>query len=1739
MDLYQDAIIAPIFDSAGASVPGPEGPPGPIGPAGPEGPTGPQGDKGEMGETGPAGPTGPRGEKGQQGDPGPVGPQGPRGLDGAKGDKGDTGLRGPIGPQGIEGPTGPAGQVGPIGPAGPVGPKGDKGDDGAPGPKGDKGEDGSGSSTTWSKKDQFNSIRSFQDITSIQFLNDVNDIEADTADTKTLKVPLGISVFADEDGQSVEQTRAAIEAKYTANSNKGKLVYCSHRKEWWGSDGKWNPILSDGLTIAAADMVSRFPPDVKTRTIENGLLIKENLASIGTYVGFVPKGTTGLPPTVADKHNFIISSFGGVGVNANVGFQMLYDVDTVDVYVRYLRTNLSPNEWTEWTTLAESSAATKFHELMDTPTGYAQHAGKVVCVNQDETGLEFVDISHDDIRDKITEHDDTLSDHSVRIEAIEMGGGGGSVDLTPVLGRLKDLEDGHGDQETRLVDVEAQLPVDLNEIEGRLDVLESVPPVDLKPLEDRVDALENAPAPPAVDLTPLEDRMALGEAHDTAQDATLITHENRITAIELGGGSGGDVDLTPILDRLVGVELVNAAQTSSIDAHDVRIETLEDAPPVDLKPLEDRVEALETVPGVDLTPIEDRLDGVEVKNDTQDVRIDAQSLRIDMLEIAPVPKFTELRDTPSGYHPNQLIGYNLAGDALIPVDKLENFTQLKDTPLTYTGQARKIPMVRPDESGMDFVVIPPPDLTAIEDRLDGLDGKDSEHDVRLDEQLDRINSLELHDHIDKFTKLRDTPSGYHPNKLVGYNLAGDALIPVDKTESFIQLNDVPATWVGNARKVPMVRPDETGMDFVMLPSADLSPLEGRMDGVETTIVDHENRITAIELGGGPGTGVDLTPVLDRLTSVEAKNTEQDNAIDRHLVDFDSMATGQIPTSWNGLACDPMSSSGDVTAANIAASPFCVGMGTSTGKKFILPNIVDGDSISVTNSQVREGRVTYLVNLGTNPRIVEMTGGCKINITGSNVTTNQSLPSKVVWMLSPGIYSNGDRVWTFLGSYSAEPLDYTELSGTMVSKDELATGSVAIDSINCFSDGSPTWDNVTQVQAAKRQVVNFWGTSTNRGLYLPDIADAQVVSLPTNSVRSGRVLTVANHSTTSKFIRLGDGCQFYKDGDTITSDDINILKGSVIVLLSHKSGATKYWQLIGSYASNASVDHEALMNRITTLEGKPHPKFIELRDTPGGYQPGKMVGYNLAGDALIAVDKIDEFLHLKDTPTNYTGSARKIPMVRPDESGMDFVDLPVVDLTGIETRLDEVEDKNDTQDTRLGAQSLRIDVLEVAPRITKFNELTDTPNDYRSGRILAYNMAGDGITSLAPFNHLTSLDDTPTSYSGQKRKALVVKEDESGTEFVSMPNLAPLQTEINNLHNDVIGLGNEQTIQDTAIDGLDTRVTVLESGGGSSGAADEWITKVETGDSSAKVNSNCMFGTMQIADDNLSAANLTACAAGYVYGTTARTAILPKIVDVDSPTLAAEECRFGKIIKLNNMSNKNMTVTVHGGGRVYQNDGSFLTSMTIVAGAYADFHAVWWPGGFNNFAWIMSTPVGSFIGQNDTPASYDAKKYVVVNAAGTGIEFSSMDTDEVAGMAALATGASTGGALINQNCLGAPCVLSGEQSIASSQIATSAMILVSAWQDSTTVNLPRIAAYNISPLPANYVRAGRITSIYNRTANSKSITIKPDPAYSALKMKNKAYTNINTLTLTAGQVARFMPVIDAGVQAWVLIEQYAC
>ncbi|MGL5015514.1 MAG: hypothetical protein ACRC6V_14700, partial [Bacteroidales bacterium] len=53
------------------------------------------------------------------------------------------------------------------------------------------------------------------------------------------------------------------------------------------------------------------------------------------------------------------------------------------------------------------------------------------------------------------DHDTVLADHADRLEALELNGGGGTVDLTPVTDRLDVLEDGHTEQEVRIDDLTA------------------------------------------------------------------------------------------------------------------------------------------------------------------------------------------------------------------------------------------------------------------------------------------------------------------------------------------------------------------------------------------------------------------------------------------------------------------------------------------------------------------------------------------------------------------------------------------------------------------------------------------------------------------------------------------------------------------------------------------------------------------------------------------------------------------------------------------------------------------------------------------------------------------------------------------------------------------------------------------------------------------------------------------------------------------------------------------------------------------------------------------------------------------------------------------------------------------------------------------------------------------------------------------------------------------------------------
>lgn len=160
----------------------------------------------------------------------------------------------------------------------------------------------------------------------------------------------------------------------------------------------------------------------------------------------------------------------------------------------------------------------------------------------------------------------------------------------------------------------------------------------------------------------------------------------------------------------------------------------------------------------------------------------------------------------------------------------------------------------------------------------------------------------------------------------------------------------------------------------------------------------------------------------------------------------------------------------------------------------------------------------------------------------------------------------------------------------------------------------------------------------------------------------------------------------------------------------------------------------LGTRVTSLEATPKPNFTELLDTPNGYHPGKLVGYNLTGDALVPVDVLDSFKNMADTPPSYVGHGRKYLAVNPSEDGIDFIEGP--NLSGLQTDVDDlhnsmitVRNENIVQDAAINDIDARVQTLENAPPVTSvsnFIELLDTPDVLQPKKYMVVNETGDAL-----------------------------------------------------------------------------------------------------------------------------------------------------------------------------------------------------------------------------------------------------------------------------------------------------------------------------------------------------------------------------------------------------------------------------
>lgn len=116
-----------------------------------------------------------------------------------------------------------------------------------------------------------------------------------------------------------------------------------------------------------------------------------------------------------------------------------------------------------------------------------------------------------------------------------------------------------------------------------------------------------------------------------------------------------------------------------------------------------------------------------------------------------------------------------------------------------------------------------------------------------------------------------------------------------------------------------------------------------------------------------------------------------------------------------------------------------------------------------------------------------------------------------------------------------------------------------------------------------------------------------------------------------------------------------------------------------------------------------------------------------------------------------------------------------------------------------------------------------------------------------------------------------------------------------------------------------------------------------------------------------------------------------------------------------------------------------------------------------------------------PETLTAKKYLIVNAEGTGVELSSESTDDVASLAALGAGVVTGDALLSTKCLGGDTVISANDTADSVTSKSNFVFGTPASGTTKNFHLGDIVPYDSTDLSGNKVREGCLYTIVNAGA----------------------------------------------------------
>lgn len=437
-----------------------------------------------------------------------------------------------------------------------------------------------------------------------------------------------------------------------------------------------------------------------------------------------------------------------------------------------------------------------------------------------------------------------------------------------------------------------------------------------------------------------------------------------------------------------------------------------------------------------------------------------------------VKKFIELSDTPGGYHPGKLVGYNLSGTALIPVEDRDEFLKLKDTPDSYTGSTKMGVTVKADGTGLDFS--PYLTLNTLKPNFDKLDNDIAQNQTQINALGGRVGSLET---------------------------------TVNKGVSFTGLTDTPDSFAGSGGKVVSVKPDATGLQFSDLPPS-------------LSMADVENKAKSLISAAGE----DGSLVLDK-----------------------KFLKSQVHETW-----------GYAYHEGVAGSDFVVCRGAAYYDIY-LPEIVAYNA-PCNNKQVRVGFKTTLYNKSEGIRFIRLFTDQAFWIDGSEMASARTMGSG--WAEELCAYQIGGRfVWVVIERRQTIAHDYPMLF-TLDDKsvlDGLRNGNAHVHPNAMVRPSSVvTGASMSASQVVQSGTVIARSGTGDQTITMPAIVNASTTNVPVDAVKIGYDLTISSHNEAGTItLVFPDANQFWIKGTL--SKTLTIPKTSWVRLIAvHTTGSNYVW-----------------------------------------------------------------------------------------------------------------------------------------------------------------------------------------------------------------------------------------------------------------------------------------------------------------------------------------------------------------------------------------------------------------------------------------------------------------------------------------------------------------------------------------------------------------------------------------------------